>query len=340
MRLRGAWLGPREAAEEEETTGWRCRFHLPLPGGGGGRRRMWRARSAAACIFCRNRANGTYGARAKSPLQKLHLVSRSIHHSCNPVSKFQRLPLRISVQQFSILNHFPLRNSKLLLIKYGSQPQRTFWLARVASRLLKLRYIVLGSAVGGGYTAKKTYNQWKDMLPDLSEYKWIVPDFVWEIDEYIDFEKISKALPDSEDFAKLLPDFDKIGESFRSLSGFFTPGSSGDTAFRATDQGRENEKQYKKGLLGELILLQQQIQQHEEEVRRVADQYSTGSSQQKRKSMGGWVALSWRASSQAPPTTVQARDPPTCATYLFFDVTVGCAAGTSLPSTKMVAEVP
>ncbi|XP_061493623.1 dynamin-like 120 kDa protein, mitochondrial isoform X3 [Rhineura floridana] len=225
---------------------------------------MWRARAAAACVFCRNRANGTYGARAKSPLQKLHLVSRSIHHSCNPVSKFQRLPLRISVQQFSILNHFPLRNSKLLLVKYGSQPQRTFWLARVASRLLKLRYIVLGSAVGGGYTAKKTYDQWKDMLPDLGEYKWIVPDFVWEIDEYIDFEKISKALPDSEDFAKLLPDFDKIGESFRSLSGFFTPGynlisevigasdlllllgSSGDTAFRATDQGRENEKQYKK----------------------------------------------------------------------------------------------
>lgn len=25
------------------------------------------------------------------------------------------------------------------------------------------------------------------MLPDLSEYKWIVPDFVWELDEYIDF---------------------------------------------------------------------------------------------------------------------------------------------------------
>lgn len=24
------------------------------------------------------------------------------------------------------------------------------------------------------------------MLPDLSEYKWIIPDFVWELDEYID----------------------------------------------------------------------------------------------------------------------------------------------------------
>lgn len=39
------------------------------------------------------------------------------------------------------------------------------------------------------------------------------------------------------------------------------------------------------GLLGELILLQQQIQQHEEEARRAAGQYNMGSSQQKRKVM-------------------------------------------------------
>ncbi|EMP27109.1 hypothetical protein UY3_15803 [Chelonia mydas] len=91
-----------------------------------------------------------------------------------------------------------------------------------------------------------TYDQWKEMLPDLSDYKWIVPDFIWELDEHIDFEKLSKALPDAEDLAKLLPDFDKIGESLSSLKGFFSPGSQGETAFRATDQGYENDKQYKK----------------------------------------------------------------------------------------------
>ena len=37
----------------------------------------------------------------------------------------------------------------------GYQQQRSFWVARLAARLLKLRYILLGSAVGGGYTAKK-----------------------------------------------------------------------------------------------------------------------------------------------------------------------------------------
>nr|XP_060623185.1 dynamin-like 120 kDa protein, mitochondrial [Anolis sagrei ordinatus] len=259
---------------------------------------MWRAPAgAAACVICRNLTNGVHGARGKPLLQKLHLVSRNIHHSRHPVSRFQRPPLRSSTQPFSSLNRLPLHGSRLL-VKYGSPPHRTFWLGRVAARLLKLRYILLGSAVGGGYTAKKTYEQWKDMLPDLGEYKWIVPDFIWDLDEYVDFEKLKNALPDSEDLAKLMPDFDKIGESFSSLTGLFTPGhnwvsevigasglllllgSPGDTAFRATDQGSEHEKQFKKGLLGELIFLQQQIQQHEEETSR-RDQF--GSSQQQQQ---------------------------------------------------------
>uniref|UniRef100_A0A663N1G4 Dynamin-like GTPase OPA1, mitochondrial n=1 Tax=Athene cunicularia TaxID=194338 RepID=A0A663N1G4_ATHCN len=217
-------------------------------------------------VICRSLANSSYGIKRKSPLQNLHLVSRSIHHPYYPSSKFQRRPLRISIQLFSSLNRLPLHKTKLLNVKYGYQFHRNFWLARLASRLLKLRYLILGSAVGGGYTAKKTYDQWKDMMPDLEEYKWIVPDFVWELDEHIDFEKLMKALPDAADLAKLLPDFDKIGESFTSLKGFFSPGennfscffrvimsfcnyvlgSPGETAFRATDQGYDNDKQYKK----------------------------------------------------------------------------------------------
>ncbi|ELR50805.1 Dynamin-like 120 kDa protein, mitochondrial [Bos mutus] len=191
----------------------------------------------------------------------------------------------------------PLRKLKLSPVKYGYQPHRNFWPARLAARLLKLRYLILGSAVGGGYTAKKTFDQWKDMIPDLSDYKWIVPDIVWEIDEYIDLvvdekqvylivviaKKIRKALPNSEDLAKLAPDFDKIAESLSLLKDFFTTGSPGETAFRATDPGSESDKRYRKGLLGELILLQQQIQEHEEEARRAAGQYSTSYAQQKRK---------------------------------------------------------
>ncbi|XP_075572144.1 dynamin-like GTPase OPA1, mitochondrial isoform X6 [Pelecanus crispus] len=225
---------------------------------------MWRTRAAAACVICRSLANSSYRIKRKSPLQNLHLVSRSIHHLYYPSSKFQRPPLRISIQLFSSLNRLPLRKTKLLDVRYGYQSRRNFWLARLASRLLKIRYLILGSAVGGGYTAKKTYDQWKDMMPDLDEYKWIVPDFIWELDEHIDFEKLIKALPDADDLAKLLPDFDKIGESFTSLKGVFSPGynlvsevigasdlllllgSPGETAFRATDQGYDSDKQYKK----------------------------------------------------------------------------------------------
>ncbi|XP_065530904.1 dynamin-like 120 kDa protein, mitochondrial isoform X7 [Lathamus discolor] len=218
-------------------------------------------------VICRSLANSSYGIKRKSPLQNLHLVSRSIHHPYYPSSKFQRPPLRISIKLFSSLHHLPLRKTKLLNIKHGYQFHRNFWLARLASRLLKVRYLILGSAVGGGYTAKKTYDQWKDMMPDLNEYKWIVPDFVWELDEHIDFEKLIKALPDADDLAKLLPDFDKIGESFTSLKGFFSPGSPGETAFRATDQGYDNDKQFKK------ISDKEKIDQLQEELLRTQLKY-------------------------------------------------------------------
>ncbi|XP_026352183.2 dynamin-like 120 kDa protein, mitochondrial isoform X1 [Ursus arctos] len=263
---------------------------------------MWRLRRAAvACEVCQSLVKHSSGIKGGLPLQKLHLVSRSTYHSHHPTLKLQRPQFRTSFHQFSSLTNLPLRKLKLSPIKYGYQPCRNFWPARLAARLLKLRYLILGSAVGGGYTAKKTFDQWKDMIPDLSDYKWIVPDIVWEIDEYIDLEKIRKALPNSEDLAKLAPDFDKIVESLSLLKDFFTTGhklvsevigasdlllllgSPGETAFRATDHGSESDKHYRKGLLGELILLQQQIQEHEEEARRAAGHYSTSYAQQKRK---------------------------------------------------------
>lgn len=208
---------------------------------------MWRVRRAAvACEVCQSLVKHSPGTKGSLPLQKLHLVSRSIYHTHHPTLKLQRPQIRTSLQQFSSLTSLPLRKLKLSPVKYGYQPHRNFWPARLAARLLKLRYLILGSAVGGGYTAKKTFDQWKDMIPDLSDYKWIVPDIVWEIDEYIDLEKIRKALPNSEDLAKLAPDFDKIAESLSLLKDFFTTGSPGETAFRATDPGSESDKRYRK----------------------------------------------------------------------------------------------
>nr|XP_021332525.1 dynamin-like 120 kDa protein, mitochondrial isoform X6 [Danio rerio] len=132
------------------------------------------------------------------------------------------------------------------------------------------------------------------MLPDMSEYTWIVPDFVWELSENIDLDKLASALPELEEIAKLLPDMEKIGENFTFLKSLLSSGlgsevngasglrllleTTGESALRAPDvppasaaMADSGDKQFKKqGLLSELIVIQQQIQQHEEEMRRAA----------------------------------------------------------------------
>uniref|UniRef100_A0A671Z401 Dynamin-like GTPase OPA1, mitochondrial n=1 Tax=Sparus aurata TaxID=8175 RepID=A0A671Z401_SPAAU len=196
-------------------------------------------------MACRNLVSTNMGVRFRVPLQKLHPLSRAIHHRYSGNSNPQRAPHRTAARYFTSMSRLPMRPPKPPPGSGGRsyQQQRGFWVARLAARLLKLRYILLGSAVGGGYTAKKTYDEWKDMLPDFSEYNWVIPDFVWELSEQIDF-----------------------GKSFAYMAGqcsgwllsllLLLPVSHYDVP--------------QQGLLGELILIQQQIQRHEEEVRRAA----------------------------------------------------------------------
>ncbi|XP_045061252.1 dynamin-like 120 kDa protein, mitochondrial isoform X2 [Coregonus clupeaformis] len=259
---------------------------------------MLRVGRAVACMACKNLVSTNMGVRFRMPLQKLHPLSRAIHHRYNASANPQRPPHRSAARHFTSMSRLPMRPPKPPPGGHGGwrhQQHRNFWMLRLASRLLKLRYIVLGSAVGGGYTAKKTYEEWKDMLPDMSAYNWVIPDFVWELSDQIDLDKLTKILPELEEIAKLLPelpDFDKIGENFTFLKSILSTGVSvgsegtsglhllleapGDTPVKAatevpvTATPEASEKQFKKGLLGELILIQQQIQQAEEEVRRAA----------------------------------------------------------------------
>ncbi|XP_028856935.1 dynamin-like GTPase OPA1, mitochondrial isoform X2 [Denticeps clupeoides] len=243
---------------------------------------MLRAGDAVACLACRNLLFTRMGVRFGMPIQKLHPLSRAIHHRYSGNANSQRPPHCTAARHFTSLSRLPMKPPKFRAGGHGYQQHRTFWVVRLAARLLKLRYLLLGTAVGGGYTAKKTYEEWKDMLPDLSEYTWIVPDFIWELNEHIDLEKIANALPDAEELAKLLPDLEKIGENFTFLKGLLSSESSGDPTIRAPETtttassaAEGGDKQFRKGLLGELILIQQQIQQHEEEVRRAAEAGST-----------------------------------------------------------------
>uniref|UniRef100_A0A4W4ESH1 Dynamin-like GTPase OPA1, mitochondrial n=1 Tax=Electrophorus electricus TaxID=8005 RepID=A0A4W4ESH1_ELEEL len=170
-----------------------------------------------AVSACRNLLPSRVGLRFRMPLQKLHPLSCAIHHCFSPSTNPQRPPHCSAARRFTSLSRLPIRPAKARRGGHGRQQQRNFWAARLAARLLKLRYILLGSAVGGGYTAKKTYDEWKDMLPDLSEYTWIVPDFVWELSENFDLDKLTSALPEMEEIAKILPDMEKIGENFTFL---------------------------------------------------------------------------------------------------------------------------
>ncbi|XP_077390327.1 dynamin-like GTPase OPA1, mitochondrial isoform X1 [Festucalex cinctus] len=255
---------------------------------------MLRVGSKVSCMACRNLVPTRTGVRFRIPLQKLHPLYRAIHHRYYGNANSQRPPHRTAARYFTSMSRLPMRPPKPPPGSGGRgyQQKRNFWLGRLAARLLKLRYILLGSAVGGGYTAKKTYEEWKDMLPDFSEYNWVIPDFVWELSEQIDLDKLAKALPEMEEIAKLLPDFDKIGENFTFIKSLLSSGvslgsevkgasgllllleTSGEPPLKATDASTaasQDDKQYKKqGLLGELILIQQQIQRHEEEVRRAA----------------------------------------------------------------------
>uniref|UniRef100_A0A8C2AL33 Dynamin-like GTPase OPA1, mitochondrial n=1 Tax=Cyprinus carpio TaxID=7962 RepID=A0A8C2AL33_CYPCA len=206
------------------------------------------------------------GVKFRVPLQKLHPLSRAIHHRYSANNNPQRPPHCSAARHYTSLSRLPMRPPKSRSGGHGYQQHRSFWVARLAARLLKLRYILLGSAVGGGYTAKKTYDEWKDMFPDMSQYTWIVPDFVWELSENIDLDKLASALPELEEIAKLLPDMEKIGENFTFLKSLLSSGKqSGLLTARLCHCAVPQQ-----GLLSELILIQQQIQQHEEEMRRAA----------------------------------------------------------------------
>uniref|UniRef100_A0A671SQW9 Dynamin-like GTPase OPA1, mitochondrial n=2 Tax=Sinocyclocheilus anshuiensis TaxID=1608454 RepID=A0A671SQW9_9TELE len=175
-------------------------------------------------IACKNLLPSRMGVKFRVPLQKLHPLSRAIHHRYSANNNPQRPPHCSAARHYTSLSRLPMRPLKSRSGGHGYQQHRSFLVARLAARLLKLRYILLGSAVGGGYTAKKTYDEWKDMLPDMSQYTWIVPDFVWELSENIDLGKLASALPELEEIAKLLPDMEKIRENFTFLKSLLSSG--------------------------------------------------------------------------------------------------------------------
>ncbi|RWS10357.1 hypothetical protein B4U79_01964 [Dinothrombium tinctorium] len=72
------------------------------------------------------------------------------------------------------------RRKRLLLrtnhhLNVGRQTRKFGLLFRAIRSVAKIRYIVLGSAVGGGYQLTKKYEEWKESLPDFTWIKDLVP---------------------------------------------------------------------------------------------------------------------------------------------------------------------
>ncbi|XP_050357938.1 dynamin-like 120 kDa protein, mitochondrial isoform X2 [Nymphalis io] len=70
----------------------------------------------------------------------------------------------------SLLLHKPIDPSHIPRRKYG------MLVARAVRGILKIRYLILGGAVGGGMTLNKKYVEWKDGLPDMGWLNEILPD--------------------------------------------------------------------------------------------------------------------------------------------------------------------
>ncbi|KRT78589.1 hypothetical protein AMK59_8121 [Oryctes borbonicus] len=71
-----------------------------------------------------------------------------------------------------------LDRSRPLLKQYQIHHQREYGMLvlRAVRGLLKVRYLILGGAVGGGVTLQKKYQDWKDGLPDLKWLEDVMPD--------------------------------------------------------------------------------------------------------------------------------------------------------------------
>ncbi|XP_050060305.1 dynamin-like 120 kDa protein, mitochondrial isoform X2 [Aphis gossypii] len=81
----------------------------------------------------------------------------------------KRLNTYSHTQQRSLSNIMLRRMDRNPIFKINNpQLSRNFSMMRILNSILKLRYLVIGSAVGGGVSVSKKYQEWKDSLPDLS----------------------------------------------------------------------------------------------------------------------------------------------------------------------------
>ncbi|XP_050492847.1 dynamin-like 120 kDa protein, mitochondrial isoform X7 [Bombus huntii] len=96
------------------------------------------------------------------------------------ISKTSRYPLPLFSARHLISGKMNKVYQPLLAsphIRYFGNPNRTYavFIGRVLRGALKVRYLLLGGAVGSGMTLQKKYEQWKEIIPDMSWLNDVFP---------------------------------------------------------------------------------------------------------------------------------------------------------------------
>ncbi|XP_020283236.1 dynamin-like 120 kDa protein, mitochondrial isoform X5 [Pseudomyrmex gracilis] len=96
------------------------------------------------------------------------------------VSKTSRYQITVISSRKLMSEKFTRYYKPLLVsphLRYYANPQRGYAMvvARILRGALKIRYLLLGGAVGGGVTLQKKYEQWKDGLPDIGWIQDMMP---------------------------------------------------------------------------------------------------------------------------------------------------------------------
>ncbi|XP_033332567.2 opa1 mitochondrial dynamin like GTPase isoform X2 [Megalopta genalis] len=114
------------------------------------------------------------------------------------ISKSSRYPLSI-ISTRKLMSYGMSRIYRPLLasphVRYFGNPNRAYamFIGRILRGALKIRYLLLGGAVGGGVTLQKKYEQWKEVLPDMS---WL-DDFLPKNKEWQNFRGTLMTVKDS-----------------------------------------------------------------------------------------------------------------------------------------------
>jgi len=212
---------------------------------------------------------GQFGPRLLKLLQdrkKNYLLVSSLNNNNNTTSSLLSRP-------YSQLAPTKLTINQSFLIRHTQRPDFQFhnrrnlgWIPAAVRGVLRIRYLLLGGALGGGASVARQYEEWKKSLPDTDWIKEMVPD--------IDVDKFRKTLMSYKDSFKgkigeieMDPKFKDAGwEKYNEFRTWFN--NRLDNAIQKVEEEEEEERRLKEEAKEEQEVLKVQIKDRLDNVRK------------------------------------------------------------------------